>query len=100
MRFDLAFAVQGWGDERRVVAEATARKGRGPHPGPAPSARGLIPVLRCEDFLVGEAAREGLQMLGPSELEAPKEAQKGSEEEYQPQHDDREEAKIEWLRTR
>ncbi|CAJ1338656.1 unnamed protein product [Effrenium voratum] len=51
VRFDLIFVVQGWGDERRLIAEATASKG-------------VLPALRCDDFL----AAAGLERL-PKRLE-------------------------------
>lgn len=90
VRFDLTFAVQGWGDERRLTAEATRSKG-------------LLPALRCEHFLAAAGLPEfpgSLAAVAASEVEAtdaagvPEEAKRAEEEEdaFVPEHDDREKA--------
>ena len=44
VRFDLRFTVHGWGEERRITAEAS-------------TSQGCIPVVRCSDFL-GQAGNQ------------------------------------------
>lgn len=86
VRFDLTFVVQGWGDERRLIAEATRDKG-------------LLPVVRCEDFVLGKEAPARLADVAvPCDVEDPVDAdadavkRKADEDHDVQQHDDRQEA--------
>ncbi|CAE7366597.1 unnamed protein product [Symbiodinium natans] len=86
VRFDLAFTVQGWGDERRVTVEATR-------------SRGLLPALRCEHFLSAAGLTQcprRLADVGACEVEAASFSEPTrraeDEEPFVPEHDDREKA--------
>ncbi|CAE8626820.1 unnamed protein product [Polarella glacialis] len=65
VRFDLPFTLQGWGDERHLIVEASSSSSSGP------AARGRLPVVRYDDFLVGltTGLLPSLAQLPPAEIQ-------------------------------